>query len=344
MNKGKLLILATAILGLVTTGCKEHPTNNRTKPIRVETAKVETQKVSNGRIYSGVIEESSGTVLSFKVPGTISRICVNEGQRVKKGQLIAELDAASLQSNLEIAQAAEATAQDTYNRMKALHDANSIPDMKWVEVENALSAAKSATAIARNALADAKIHAPFSGYISKKTADAGMTVLPSVPVVNLVEISPVKINISVSENEISAITTSTDAVATVSALGGKTYHVAFAEKGVSADPLSRTYTVKFKSTNPDGEMLPGMLCNVSLESEGSRDAIVCPTDAILLDADNVCYVWLMQNGVAKKRTVSLGNYTATGVIVEEGLLPGEEIIVKGMQKVSEDMAVTPVKP
>lgn len=104
----------------------------------METLTLKESPVAAGRSYSGVIEESSGTVLSFKIPGTLTKLAVTEGQFVNKGQLIGEVDASSLESNLRIAEATEATALDTYNRMKMLHEASALPDMKWVEVQNSL--------------------------------------------------------------------------------------------------------------------------------------------------------------------------------------------------------------
>lgn len=328
-----LMLLATLV------GCKQKEEKTEVAAIRVETVNVTESPVSAGRTYSGVIEESKGTVLSFKVAGTIQSLAVTEGQKVSKGQLIATLDGASLQSNYEIAKSALATAQDTYDRMKQLHDANSLPDMKWVEVSNALSAAKSTCDIAKNALNDTKLYAPFSGVISQKFMDAGSTAAPAVPIVKLVEISPVKASISVPENEVSEFGTGAEANITVTAADGATITGRLTEKGVAADPLSRTYTIKFTANNPDGKLLPGMLCNVSLKSVGETSAIVLPTESVLLDNENQAFVWVVEDGKAVKRNIELGSYTVDGVIAASGLSAGDEVIISGQQKVSTGMKV-----
>lgn len=281
-------------------------------------------------------------MLSFKVPGTISAINVDEGQRVAKGQLIATIDASSLQSNYEIAKSALATAQDTYDRMKRLHDAQSIPEMKWVEVENALQAAKSACDIARNTLNDARIYAPQAGVISKKFADAGSTAVPAAPVVQLVDISPVKAVISVPENEISRFGANTTASIAVQSADGLVCQGKLSDKGVAADPLSRAYKVKFVTDNPDGKLLPGMLCNVTISRPDDTDAIVIPVESVLLDNNNQTFVWLSKDGKASKQVIVLGPYMPGGVSVASGLSAGDVLIVKGQQKVSDGMAVTSV--
>lgn len=339
--KTRLIFIATCTVMLMGS-CRHQENKQEVAPIRVETVTVGKSVIDAGRTYAGTIEESSGTVLSFKIPGTIRSINVSEGQRVQKGQLIATLDESSLQSNYEIAKATLATAQDTYNRMKQLHDANSIPEMKWVEVINSLQAAKSACEIARNALGDTKIYAPQSGVISQKFAEAGSTAVPAAPIVKLVDVSPVKATISVPESEISLFNSSSAASIYVEVADGTTYQGTLSDKGVSADPLSRSYTVKFQTANPEGQLLPGMLCSVTVSKPGKTEAIVIPVGSVLLDNSNQTFVWVDLNGKAHKKVVELGNYLPGGVVVESGLADGDILIVAGQQKVSESMAVTSI--
>lgn len=324
------------------SSCKKEAKKDTNAPVRVETITVAESALTTGRTYSGVIEESTGTVLSFKIPGTISAIEVAEGQHVSKGQLIAEIDDASLRSNLRIAQSALATARDTYDRMKKLHDVHAISEMKWVEVQNALTAAESAEHIAHNALTDTRIYSPISGYVSERFADVGSTVAPAAPVVKVVEISPLKICISVPESEIGSIGSSTTAAVTVQAAGNACFTAEFAEKGVATNPLSRSYTVKFNTDNPDGIMLPGMLCTVNLMSAAASTGIVVPTGAVMLGAGNETYVWTVTDGKADKRTVTLGNYTPEGVVIEQGLEAGDTVIAKGQQKVCQGLEIQPI--
>lgn len=339
----KYLSISVIVCGLLLSSCGKKEQKEEVSPVRVHTSVLSKTSVNSGETYSGVIEESSGTVLSFKVPGTIATLNVSEGQHVSKGQLLASLDASSLQNNYEIAKAALATAQDTYDRMKQLHDANSIPEMKWVEVQNALASAKSACAIARNTLADSKLYAPFSGIISKKYADAGSTAAPAVPILKLVEISPIKASISVSENQIGNFEKGCVADIKVSVAGSISTEGSLTEKGVAADPLSRTYTVKFTAPNPDCKLLPGMLCDVTLKKTDYAESLVVPIESLLLDNNNQSFVWVVRKGKAEKRNVTLGEYISGGVVIESGLDPGEEIITSGQQKISEGMSVVSIK-
>lgn len=332
-------ILAIAALSLATVGCKKEETKaTPTPPIRVKTVAVAATDLSGANSLSGTVEESSGTTVSFAAAGTLQSMNVSAGDRVAKGQLIGAIDESTLRHAFDIAHTTAAEAQDVYNRMKTLHDSGSLPDMKWVEAENALRSAQSAEAIAKKALGDAKLYAPISGYVSEKFADVGQVVAPGVPVVKIVSIHPVKVKVSIPENEISKISLGAGATVTVSALGGETYHGTVSDKGVEANPLTRSYDVKIKVDNADGRLLPGMICDVMLDlpaADGgdAGKAIVLPNSAVLLDSDNQNFVWLARNGAARKQVVTVAGMADNGLIISGGIAPGDSVIVSGQQKV-----------
>lgn len=342
MKRAFLGIACTGLLSVGLYSCLE--SNEATVAgegkVRVEIMSVQPVAVSGSRVYSGTVEQSTESMLSFSVGGTVKTVNVSAGDRVDKGQLIASLDDATLRNSYDIAKAALDQAQDVYDRMKQLHEANSLSDMKWVEVENTLKSAQSAEAIARKALADGNIYAPFSGYVTEKFVDAGMTVAPTVPVVKIVTINPAKVSVSVQEGEIGSISPGQKAVVTLKALGDRQFEGYLTEKGVSANLLSRSYDVKFTVDNPTGELLPGMICDVVMLTDGSRTAMVLPTGAVLLAADNTNFVWLDIDGKAYRRQVTVDGMADNGVVISAGIVAGDSVIVAGQQKVSEGTPLT----
>lgn len=326
----------------VLSACHEKKEASASEVIRVETAVAGQSDMSAAKNYSGTVEESGGTVISFTVPGTIQTMNVSEGQFVNKGQLIATVDGTSLRHAYDISKSALAEAQDAYNRMKMLHDAEAIPEIKWVEMEQTLKQAQSAEAIARKTLSDATLTAPISGYVSEKFLDAGATAAPGLPVIKIVNIDPVKVSISVPENEIAAIPAGGEAVITVSALGNKAYTGKIIQKGVAANPITRAYDVKMTVDNPDAELLPGMICDVNLNTDSVSSALTAPMDAVMLAADNSHFVWLDSAGYAVKRIVTVGSLTDNGIVITSGLERGDTLIVKGQQKVSNHSRVTAI--
>lgn len=303
--------------------------------MKVKAMVAEPSQMLSSRTYSGTVEEANGASLSFSAAGTMKQIYVNEGDRVTKGQLLATLDDSNLRNAHAIAQSALDQAQDAYNRMKQLHDANALPDMQWVDVQNTLSQAKSTEAIARKALSDANLYASASGYVAEKYVDAGMNVAPGVPVVKIVSIGDVKINISVPENEIQNIAAGQQAQITVSALGDQAFAGQVTERGVMASPLSRNYDVKITVPNPEAQLLPGMICDVKLRSDSVTSAVVLPISTVLLDADNQNFVWVARDGKAFKKIVNVQGLEDNGIVIDPADVQGDSIIVEGLQKVSQ---------
>lgn len=227
------------------TGCQgdvEKPKAN--EPVKVKAVVVKDDAYVNLMRYSGTVEEENGTSLSFAVAGTIKTMNVRLGQHVSAGQLIATLDPTSMQNSHKVAHAALEQAEDASRRMKELHDKGSLPDMKWVEVQSKLEQARSMEQIARRNLDDCRLRAPFSGIIAEKSMETGENVAPGMPVARLVTASSLVVRISVPEAEMRSVRTGQKADVAVTAIGGEKIAARVVEKGVVANPLSRTYEVR----------------------------------------------------------------------------------------------------
>ncbi len=336
--------LGLTILSVALSGCSHDRAKDEDKSeaVRVKTMTVACGEVDENYSYSGTVEENSGTVVSFSAAGTIRTLSVSEGDNVKKGELIGTLDDGSLRSAYDIAKATLDQANDAYERMKLLHDTNSLPDMKWVEVQSKLSQARNAAEIARIALDDARLYAPVSGVVAEKMASVGQTVAPGVPVVKIVDINSVKVSISIPEDEISGFADGSTALITAKASPETVYSGVLVEKGVAANPLSRSYQVKYRVDNAGRQLLPGMICDVSIDNASVTEGIIVPVGAVLLAADNSHFVWLDSAGVARKRVVMPGAMLPDGIVIENGLKSGDRVIVAGMEKVSQNTKVTSI--
>ncbi len=328
---------------LALCGCSGEKKETTEKVVKVKTMTVETGRHSDGQSYSGTIEEQSGSMLNFSSVGTLQSIHVSEGQMVHKGQLIATIDEASVKSAYEAALAAKEQALDAEQRMKQLHDAGSLPEIKWIEVQTQVRQALSAEKIAKKALSDTKLYAPFSGYVAQKQAEAGQSVAPGVPVVKLVRIDQVKVKISVPEDEIATIHKSDRMKVRIAALGNRCFEATVAEKGVAADLLSRTYEVKGTLSNPHHELLPGMIAEVVMGDTAKQadidQTISLPANIIQIDADNKTFVWTVAGGKAQQTYVTTGENIGEGVQITNGLKAGMKVICEGQQKVSNGMKV-----
>lgn len=333
--------IALALTAVMLSACNAENNKGQAadEAVRVEVTQVKTATSDRTSRYSGTVEEESGTLLSFAVGGTVSRVLVDEGDRVGKGQLIATLDTEQLTHNHASAQAALAQAEDAYRRMEELHGKGSLPEIKWVEAQTALQRARASEQMARKQLADCRLYAPFSGVISKKFAEKGQNVGAGTQIAKLVAVGRMKVKISVPESEIAQISVGQKADVTIEAIGGASMQATVTEKGVAADPLSRSYDVKLSLPKADRKLLPGMVADVALRGGNTSMACILPAHIVQIDERNNEFVWLAVGGKAVKRIVTVGGFTADGVTVTGGLADGDMVITAGAQKVSEGMRV-----
>ena len=333
--------IALALTAVMLSACNAE--NNKGQAadaaVRVEVTQVKAATADRTSRYSGTVEEESGSLLSFAVGGTVSRVLVDKGDRVGKGQLIATLDTEQLTHNHASAQAALAQAEDAYRRMEELHGKGSLPEIKWVEAQTALQRARASEQMARKQLADCRLYAPFSGVISKKFAEKGQNVGAGTQIAKLVAVGRMKVKISVPESEMAQISVGQKADVTIEAIGRASMQATVTEKGVAADPLSRSYDVKLSLPKADRKLLPGMVADVALHGGNTSMACILPAHIVQIDERNNEFVWITVGGKAVKRIVTVGGFTADGVTVTNGLADGDMVITAGAQKVSEGTRV-----
>ena len=333
----KRIINATICLSilLLITGCNQGSLEKDAgnEVVKVEVCEVSPVSTSQKGHYSGTTEEKNGTLLSFSTAGTIRSMNVRLGDHVQEGTLIGVLDDAAARSSHAAAAAALTQAEDAYRRMKLLHDKGSLPEIKWVEVQSKLEQARSMETLARKQLDDCQLRAPYAGTIAEKTGEAGQNVIPGQSVAKLVSTGNVQVKISVPETEIGRIRTGQAGQIRVAALGGKAYAATITERGVTANALSRSYEVKLNVSGAGNELLPGMVCEVTLATEGESTAYVLPEHIVQLDEKNRTFVWKDNGGKAEKCYITCSDFESDGVVVTEGLQAGDRVIVKGQHKV-----------
>lgn len=204
-----------------------------------------------------------------------------------------------------------------------------------MEVESKYKQAIASEKLAQKALDDCKLYAPATGIVSGKNIEIGQNVLPGVPVFKIVDIAKVKARAFVPEKEIGSIRVGDKVRIQVGALGNKVFDGKISNKGISANPLSRNYEIEAEIINKSGELLPGMLAEISLERRDSLSGVVLPTAAVMLDERNRKFVWVVSGGHADRRDVKVQlsiDVSGNDVLVQ-GIEPGDTVIVSGIQKV-----------
>ena len=334
-----LILLSVILLG---SSCQQQTAKSSMKaPTRVKTLVVSSDVVDNAQTYVGMVEEREATAVSFTGMGVVKRVLVREGQAVGKGQLLAEMDDTQARNLLSGAEAQMTQANDALARYKMLHDNGSLPEVQWVEIQSKVAQAKSQLEVAKKNLADCRLVAPVSGVIGKKLIGAGETALPSQAIVNILDISSVKVKVAVPEAEVGGINAHTPTSIVVEAIKGS-FQGGQIEKGVQADALTHTYDIRINVANGDRKLLPGMVANVRFLSDGSQavGSKMVPVTAVQRKSDGSLFVWTVgKDRTAHRTTVTIGQPQGNYVSVFDGLNTGDRIATEGYQKLSEGTKV-----
>lgn len=326
------------LMAVCLVACSQEKVQHGTAPLKVTTESAAEQPRETGTAYVGTVEEATSVAVSFTGMGMVKQICVGEGQRVRKGQLVAEMDKTQAQNTLAMAEASHKQATDALERMRQLHENKSLADMKWVEVQSKVEQAEASLSAARKMLEDCSIYAPIDGVVGKKWVSAGETALPSQPVLTILDIKTLKVKVSIPEKEISSIKPGTTSSISIEAIGNNSLEGGKIEKGVVADALTHTYDIRIALPNPDGEILPGMVAKVYLHGD-SIQGMYLPVRSIQQSADGKNFVWVVKGDKAHRKVITMGKTMGNRIEVLSGLDKDDRVITSGYQKVSEGTLV-----
>lgn len=324
------------------TGCSGKAENSpQSRVTDVDIIQVKGAAANEEFAYSGTIEESESIPLSFSTIGNVSRVFVSEGDFIKKGQALAELNNESYKNAYEMSLALEKQAEDAYKRLLPMYKNGNLPEIKIVEVETSLQQAKSALGIAKKNLDDCKLYSPIDGVIGKRAIDPGMEAIPNITSITIVKIEKVFALISISENEISSIKKGSKSEIKIAALDDAEFTGTVEEIGVLANPIAHTYKIKIGIANGKREIKPGMICKVTLNNTRNKNGIVVPSRAVMNDETGKSFVYAINTAQnrANRRYVGTGKLLRDGVEITGGLKEGEEIVITGQQKLADNSLV-----
>jgi RND family efflux transporter MFP subunit len=331
--------------------CKQPQKTNNAGAEAFGAAPVKVQVAARRRLAltveaTGTIEAVQKITLTPDQGGKIARIYVDEGDRIARGQVLAEIDTEPIRLQLKQAEAAQAVAaaasKDALRnkeRMDRLLKENAVSEQQAEQVRLGLESAqaqleqaRAAVNIARHALDVSIMKAPFNGVVASKNAEVGDVVNPmmggfggSSGVLTLVDFSKVKIAIDVDQNVILRVRKGQPAEVRVSSYPGRVFPGTVTIANLAADPLSKLFGVEVTVENADLALRPGTFGEVEIEVESRDAALVVPQKAIVGQS----FLFVAQDGRAVRRAVQIGLQTADAVEILSGLAEGESVIVEG---------------
>lgn len=339
---GRAVALISFVVVIAGTGCKGEAAASASIDPSVTVATARRGGAGRTVRLSGTIEADRTLVLGFAQPGTVEAVLVREGEPVKRGQILARLVTRALVDSLGIAKAKAAQAEDAYKRLEPLHESQTVPDIKWVEVETGRQQAQLMVSIAQKNLDDATLRAPEDGVVSRRQVEAGASVMPGVPAITLVSAGRVQAVAPMPETRIGSVRNGQPARVTVSAMG-RTFQGAVREIGVLADPLTRTYPIKVAIQDADASLRVGMVADVYVEEGGdgdAGDALAVPPSAVRIDERGDTYVYVVSgDGRARRAPVHVTGFVGEDTAVTGAIEDGAHVVTSGTPMLDDGVAV-----
>jgi len=299
-------------------------------PSRIEHLSLEVEALGTARA-------SESIDVTAKVSNLVTAIRFTEGQQVRKGDVLVELDGAQARADLAVADAALKESTSQLQRSRELYETKVLSDQQIEQIESTYSANLARVAAARSRLADTVIRAPFNGRVGLRRVSVGSLVAPGAVITTLDDTSTIKLDFTVPESAVAAMRPGLTLEATSVAYPGQVFEGKVASVDSRVDPNTRSVIVRAIVPNAEGLLKPGMFMNVRL-SRGTADVLVVPEESLLPEQGDV-YVYVVQDGKASKRKIHTGQRSVGSVQVTDGLQAGELVVTEGTQKLREGASV-----
>ncbi|HEX6750238.1 MAG TPA: efflux RND transporter periplasmic adaptor subunit [Longimicrobium sp.] len=307
-------------------------------PVDVDTAR--RQSVVDALRATGRIEAVQAVELRPDEQGRITRLLFQEGQSVARGTPLIRIDAAMLLAQAERAEAERDLAQQQLARVRRLREQNAAAPADLERAEAAARSAEAALGLLRLQIARTTVRAPFAGVVGQRLVSTGDYVTPATPLLTLQTVDPQRVVLDVPERHALQLRPGQTVEFTVAAQPGRMFQAQVEFIDPVVQRAGRTIVVKARAPNGDRLLKPGMFVEARLAIETRANAIVVPEDAVQpLRTANV--VWAVAGGKASRREVRLGARSQGFVEVLSGVQAGEPVVVGGLERMAEGMAVAP---
>lgn len=316
-------------------------------PQLVKTAEVKEHKGAYTISYPGRIQAASDVKLAFRVAGPILKVYAKEGEFVRKGQLLAELDPRDYQLQYDATKAEYNQVKGESDRVIELYRRNSVPVNEY---DKAVAASERVTALynaRKNALGDTRLKAPFSGYIQKKYFDAPEIVGQGLPVLAMIDNDYLEVNIDIPSSDYIRSENFVDFYCTADVYPDVVLPLEFLDINRKAN-FNQLFKVRFRIKKEHGlKLAAGMSASVTINYVPSSGNLVIVPISALFQKEGKSFVWLYntQDNVVKMSPVEVREVLKDGgAVVKSSLHKGQWVVSAGANSLKEGQRVKQLPP
>ncbi|ACL71795.1 efflux transporter, RND family, MFP subunit [Thioalkalivibrio sulfidiphilus HL-EbGr7] len=280
----------------------------------------------------GTARSNESVDLAAKVTGRVEALNFSDGQRVRRGDLLAQLDTAEQRADLQEAEVRLAEQRREVDRIRGLVADRALPRQRLDEQESRLSEAQARLEAARARLDDRSVHAPFGGVLGLRRVSVGALVNPGTLITTLDDVSVIKLDFTVPETFLPGIEVGQNITARSAAYPGREFRGRVTSVDSRVDPGTRAGIVRAEIPNPDSVLFPGMLLTVRLLKQETESLSI--PEAALVPMRDEQYVFVVNDDERVERLRIVTGRRAPGrVEVLEGLEQGIRVVVQGTNRV-----------
>ena len=353
------LLIILLLWGCGSKGSDPLKVTSNPSPSISEERKVEVAEVIPKSIFYkisavGSLKAPEDVTISPKKAGIINQIFAKEGDRVKKGQILVQLDDVDARLQIEMSEArmkeAEAsleTNRTTLARYQKLWETKVIPQQTYDDLtlkvkldEARLALVKAELNLAKQNLLDHQIVSPIDGVMNLKIAALGehVNVAPKDEILKIVQMNPLELEFYIPENLAGTIHLGSKIQFTVKAFSEEKFFALIRFISSTADPATRNVKMKALVQNPNYRLKPGFFAEVSIQTGSNPSALIIPESA-LFSQEGKFFTYAVQDGTARRKEVETGIRFEGKVEILKGIQKGEWVVITGHEQLSEGMKV-----
>ena len=330
-----ILIVAALTMYLISSGCAEQSqtATSQDEAVLVKTQVLSEQPVDQLTELTGNIEAYKVNNIAPTIPGRIDNILVEVGSRVRKDQLLVQMD----KTNLVQAQLQLSNAEKELGRITELFRTGSATQQQLDQLTSQVDILRETV---RNLAENVELLSPIDGVVTARTFDAKNIYSGSQPILTIMQMTPVKVLVNISEVYFPRVRTGMEVRVKLDVYPDRDFVGRISIIYPTIDQLSRTFSAEVTIANADMAIRPGMFTRVELNF-GAINHVVIPDLAVIRQAGtNTRYVYAIENGLARRREVQLGRLIGSNYEVISGIEQGAQVVIAGQSKLLDQ---TPVK-
>jgi membrane fusion protein (multidrug efflux system) len=325
-----LLLLALPQISATLTGPADTGSQQRqSSATSVDATVVRPGPIANRLQTTGTLRADESVALTAEASGRVTQIRFEEGQRVEKGDLLVQINDAELQAEKQRLQYRLELVRDRAERQKRLLEQGGVSQEEVDSIVNEVNVLESELQLVEAQIEKTQVRAPFTGTIGLRQISEGSYLSPQTTIATLQRVRPIKIDLSVPAKYSTQVREGQPIQFRVRG-SDRTYdaQVYAIEPQIASE--TRSLPMRARTANSDGSLRPGAFADVTVVLDTVPDALTVPAFAVTPSLGTQ-RLFVVENGTAQPRNVTLGVRTDSTVQITDGLAPGDTVITSGIQ-------------